>query len=86
MVPEVGRVYCVLRRQNPTFAMDSAIADSSVSKTACTESVPPTAERSLETAASVTSSLVWDESIREIRVAKRRFYSATLAVGDSKHS
>ena len=53
-----GRAHWVLRRQKPTLQIASAIALSSALRIASTDKVPPTAARSLATAASVTSSFV----------------------------
>lgn len=63
--------HCVFRLQNPTLAIASEMTASSASNTAWTESDPPSAVRSFPTAASVTSSLVCEESIKDTSVAKR---------------
>jgi hypothetical protein len=64
---------CVLRRQKPTLLMVPAITCSSAANRASRLSVPPSAARSLSTAASVTSSFVCDESMSEMSVASRLF-------------
>ena len=51
--------------------MASEMTDSSAFMMASTLRLPPTAARSLLTAAKVVSSLVCDESMREINVANR---------------
>ena len=68
------QTHCVFFLQNPTLAMQSAMRASSASIRACTEIAPPSAARSLAMAASVTSSLVCEESINDTSVAKRWFY------------
>src|SRR6266478_5556504 len=68
-----GGTNCVFRRQNPTLLMASAMACSSAARRASRLTVPPSATRSLSTAASVTSSFVCDESMSEMSVAKRLF-------------
>ena len=67
------RAYCVLRLQKPTLHMASAMELSLALRTASIDRVPPTAARSFVIAASVTSSFVWDESMREMSVEKRWF-------------
>jgi hypothetical protein len=69
------RTDCVFRRQNPTLLMESAMTCSSAARRASRLTVPPSATRSLSTAASVTSSFVCDESMSEMSVAKRLFYT-----------
>ena len=64
----------VLRLQKPTFPIASEIVLSFASMIASTVRVPPTAFRSFETAASVTSSFVCDDSMSETSVANRLFY------------
>lgn len=71
MIWEIAFTYSVLRRQNPTFAMASDIVVSSAFKIPSTVKLPPMAVRNLETAASVTSSLVCEDNMRDIRVANR---------------
>lgn len=66
------RPHSVLRRQNPTLAIASDIVASSASIKASTVRLPPTASRSFETAASVTSSLVCEDNMSEMSVANRR--------------
>ncbi len=61
-------IYCVFLRQNPTLFMHSDMVFSSASVMASIVMLPPRATRSFATAASVTSSFVWDESMREINV------------------
>ena len=63
--------HSVLRRQNPTFPMASDIVASSAVIMPSIVKLPPIAVRNFETAASVTSSFVWEDSIRDISVAKR---------------
>lgn len=58
----------VLRRQNPTFAIDSAMSFSSAFNIASTVRLPPTAPRNFDTAASVTSSFVCDDNMRDTKV------------------
>lgn len=66
-----GGAHWDFRVQNPTLHIASLIVASSAAIIALMQRVPPRATRSLVTAASVTSSFVWDESMRETRVAKR---------------
>ena len=63
----------VFLRQKPTLPIADDIAASSASIIADTDRLPPIASRSFETAASVTSSFVCEDSIRETSVANRRF-------------
>ena len=80
---------CVLRRQNPTLLMTSAMTCSSAASRPSRLSVPPSAAWSLSTAVSVTSSLVCDESISEMRVENRLFCPRQkrkeTMVGDTEH-
>lgn len=69
----MGETDCVFRRQNPTLLMESAMTCSSAARSASRLRVPPSAKRSLATAASVTSSFVCEESMSEMSVAKRLF-------------
>src|SRR6266550_2603338 len=55
----------VFLRQKPTLLMADDIAVSSASAIENTDRLPPNASRSFETAASVTSSFVCEDSIRE---------------------
>lgn len=63
----------VFRRQKPTFAIAFEIATSSADMMAATDRVPPMAARSFVIAASVTSSFVWEDNIKDTSVANRRF-------------
>ena len=58
----------------PTFLIAFTIALLLATRTDSTLMLPPSAVLSFATAASVTSSFVWDDSMSDIRVAKRRFY------------
>lgn len=69
----IGDTDCVFRRQKPTLAMASEMAASSAWRTASTLRLPPTASRSFVTAASVTSSFVCDDNMRDTSVANLRF-------------
>ncbi len=70
----VGEVTdCVFRRQKPTLPIQPAMTCSGASRTASRLSVPPHAARRLSTAASVTPSLVCDDSMSDTSVAKRLF-------------
>ena len=60
------RTNCALRRQKPTLLMASATTCSPVASRASRLRVLPSAARSLSTAASVTSSLVYDETTVEM--------------------
>ena len=65
--------YSAFRLQNPTFAMAVHISASEAAMIPATDMLPPRAALSFVTAASVTSSLVCEESMSETRVANRRF-------------
>ena len=69
------RTNCVLRRQKPALRMESAVTSSSIASRAPRLSVLPSAVRSLSTAASVTSSLVCDETTGEMCAANCLFRS-----------
>ena len=64
---------CVLRRQKPTLLIESAMTWSSAASRPSRLRMPPSAARSLSTAASVTSSFVCDDSISEMSVENRLF-------------
>ena len=74
-----GETDCVFRRQKPTLLMHSVMTCSSAASNASRLSVPPNAARSLSTAASVTSSLVCEESMSDMSVAKRLFWHPNLS-------
>jgi len=69
-----GYVTCpVFLFQNPTFAMAREMTDSSAAIMALIDMLPPKATLRFSTAAFVTSSFVWEESINETSVAYLRF-------------
>jgi hypothetical protein len=65
----------VFRLQNPTLAMASEMVFSFASIIASTVKLPPNAVRKFDIAASVTSSFVCDESIRDTNVANLWLYN-----------
>lgn len=66
--------YWVLRLQKPTLHMAFDIACSSELMSPSTLNDPPRASRRFETAASVTSSFVCEDSIKDTKVANRLFW------------
>lgn len=59
--------------QNPTLAMAREMTDSSAAIMPSRDMLPPKASLRFSTAAFVTSSFVWEESINETSVAYLRF-------------
>jgi hypothetical protein len=67
--------HCVFLLQNPTLAIAVDMRSSEASMIPATDMLPPNALRNALTAASVTSSFVCEESMRETSVVYRRFYN-----------
>ena len=69
--------YCVFLLQNPTFPIASDMVASSAASTFATVSSPREL-RKFDTAQCVTSSFVWEESIKETSITNLLVYHRTF--------